>query len=381
MLRSAVWLAVALGSSLAPRPLLSAPAVSAPAPAVSVKRAPADRVPLLRRPSVPRAARAGPPKMDAAVAAALADTVGMTQEAIRAANGELGWWGTYIKTVEDGLFALHDLYKSQGLSNAYGLAIFTLVFGVKSLTLPLNWQSLESAASNKAMKPQMDLARKWWGDNSDLLNREVGQLYMENEVNPLAGCVPSLIQIPVVLGVYYAVTSIAKAQIYGDENFLWLPSLSGPIADRTEGIRWLTEGWVNGVPPLGWHDTLAYLSVPAILVCSQTAALYLLGSFDSLDDSETSQNAALALKVLPFMLGWFALNAPAGLGVYWVANNVITTASTATVKAIVAKDDYARPVDVAALGPRRTDGNSSLLEFGSLDWAKPVSAAAPVPED
>jgi YidC/Oxa1 family membrane protein insertase len=315
--------------------------------------------------------------MDAAVAAALADTVGMTQEAIRAANGDLGWWGTYVKTVEDGLFALHDLYTAQGLPNAYGLAIFTLVFGVKGLTLPLNWQTFESAASNKAMKPQMDLARKWWSDNSDLLNREVGQLYMENEVNPLAGCLPSLIQIPVVLGVYYAVTSIAKAQIFGDENFLWLPSLSGPIADRTEGIRWLTEGWVNGAPPLGWHDTLCYLSLPAILVCSQFTALKLLGSFDALDDSETSQNAALVLKFLPFMLGWFALNAPAGLGVYWVANNVLTTASTLGVKKLVAQDDFSRAVDVAALGPRRTGPQQG----GDLDWAKPESAAAPVPEN
>jgi len=315
---------------------------------------------------------------DAAQAAAFVDAVGMTQEAIRAANGDLGWWGTYIKTVEDGLFALHDLYTKQGLSNAYGLAIFTLVFGVRSIALPLNWQSLESASANKAMKPQMDLARKWWSDNKDLLNREVGQLYMENEVNPLAGCLPSLVQIPVVLGVYYAVTSIAKAKIYGDESFLWIPSLSGPIADRTEGIRWLTEGWINGVPPLGWHDTLCYLSLPAILVCTQTAALFLLGSFDSLDDSDpTAQNAKVVLKILPFMLGWFAMNAPAGLGVYWVANNVLTTASTVAVKAIVKKDDFAREVDVAALGPRRIASRDGDVP----DWAKPESAAAPVPGD
>ena len=67
-------------------------------------------------------------------------------------------------------------------------------------------------------------------------------LFEKNNVNPLAGCLPSLAQIPVFLGVYYSVTSIAKAKIFS-EGFLWIPNLSGPIADRTEGLSWLTEGW------------------------------------------------------------------------------------------------------------------------------------------
>jgi YidC/Oxa1 family membrane protein insertase len=61
-------------------------------------------------------------------------------------------------------------------------------------------------------------------------------------------------------------------------GFLWIPSLSGPIADRREGLSWLTEGWVDGVPKLGWEDTLCYLTLPVILVCTQTISLYLLGN-------------------------------------------------------------------------------------------------------
>ena len=133
-------------------------------------------------------------------------------------------------------------------------------------------------------------------------------------------------------------TAIAKAKIYS-EGFLWIPSLSGPIADRREGISWLTEGWVDGVPRLGWEDTLAYLTIPAILVCTQTAALYLLGSFEALEESgdQTTQSTAIVLRFLPFMLGWFAMNAPAGLGLYWVFNNILTTTSTVTIKKILEK--------------------------------------------
>ena len=72
---------------------------------------------------------------------------------------------------------------------------------------------------------------------------------------------------------------------------------------------------------------------PAILVVTQTVSLYILGSFEALDNAEdqTSKTTGLVLRALPFMLGYFAMNAPAGLGLYWIFNNLLTTASTFTV--------------------------------------------------
>ena len=278
----------------------------------------------------------------------------LTAEAIQAANGEIGWWGSYIKLVEDGIFTLHDAFSDAGVAYPYGLSIFCFVLGVKTITLPLNWQQLSSSAAMKSMKPQQDIVRKWYGDNKDLLNVEIGALFEKYNVNPLAGCLPALAQIPICLGVYYSVTSIAKAEIF-TEGFLWIPSLSGPIADRREGISWLTEGWVDGAPKFGWEDTLAYLSIPLILVCTQTLSLYLLGSFEALENTEDqqSQTAGVVLRLLPFMLGWFAMNAPAGLGLYWVFNNILTTATTVTVKKLTERPDIEVQVDLAALGPRR----------------------------
>lgn len=288
----------------------------------------------------------------------------LTDEAIKAAEGTLGWWGNYIYTVENGIFTLHDAFEGAGIPGAYGLSIFCFVLGVKLVTLPLNWKQLSSASAMKVLKPQQDLVRKWYGDNSDMLNMQVGELFEKNQVNPLAGCLPSLAQIPVFLGVYYSVTAIAKAKIY-TEGFLWLPSLSGPIADRREGISWLTENWVNNAPKLGWEDTLAYLSIPLILVVTQvrnpsathpphppradspplacfvtqTVSLNLLGSFEQLEESDdqSSKTTAIVLRGLPFMLGWFAMNAPAGLGLYWVFNNILTTTTTVTIKKLTEK--------------------------------------------
>ena len=278
----------------------------------------------------------------------------LTDEAVRAAAGELGWWGSYIKLVEDGIFTLHDFLGDRDIPYPYGLSILAFVLGVKAVTLPLNWQQLSSSSQLKAMKPQQDLVRKWYGDNSDMLNMQTGMLFEKNQVNPLAGCLPSLAQIPVFLGVYYSVTSIAKAKVFS-EGFLWLPSLSGPIADRREGMSWLMEGWLDGVPLLGWHDTLCYLTIPAILVVTQTVSLNILGSFEAIEQSEdqTSKSAGLVLRFLPFMLGYFAMNAPAGLGLYWIFNNLLTTAQTFTVKKLTEVDEIDIQVDIAPLGPRR----------------------------
>lgn len=312
--------------------------------------------PALARPRVAAPVRAQ--LLDGSAMQLLADaaesTRPLTEEAIKAADGTIGWWGTYIKTVEDGIFTLHDTFSSAGIPGAYGLSIFCFVLAVKLITLPLNFQQLSSTSAMKAMKPQQELVRKWYGDNKDMLNMQTGLLFEKNNVNPLAGCLPALLQIPVFLGVYYSVTSIAKARIY-TEGFLWIPSLSGPIADRREGISWLTEGWINGAPKFGWEDTLAYLTLPLILVVTQTVSLYLLGTFEQLEASEdsTSQTTGLVLRGLPFMLGWFAMNAPAGLGLYWVFNNILTTATTVTVKKLTEKEEYLPDVDVAALGPRR----------------------------
>ena len=309
------------------------------------------------------------PRLDATAATTLLAQAAerITDEAARAAAGQLGWWGTYIKTVEDGIFNLHDIYEANGVPFPYGFAIGTFVLGVKIVTLPLNWNQISSSSGMRAIKPDQDRVRKWYGDNNQFMQAAIGDLFERVNINPLAGCLPSLAQIPVFLGVYYSVTSIAKAKIF-TEGFLWIPNLSGPISDRTEGIKWLTEGWVNGAPKLGWADTLAYLTIPAILVCTQTLSLYLLGSFDALEDNKESQNTAAALKLLPFMIGWFAMNAPSGLGLYWIFNNVMTTTQTVAIKKILEKD--ASDPDVTdlleAIGPRR--GVVPPAQGDAVEW-------------
>eukprot|EP00966_Prymnesium_polylepis_P165189 3819138-Prymnesium_polylepis.1 len=119
------------------------------------------------------------------------------------------------------------------------------------------------------------------------------------QVNPLAGCLPAFAQIPIFIGFYRALLALAKEDLL-TEPFLWIPSLEGPSRDYTEGIKWLTDGWSNGAPPLGWSDTAAYLVLPVVLTASQFLSTQLLTPKN--DDPAQQQSQAI-LKFLPLMIG------------------------------------------------------------------------------
>ncbi len=86
------------------------------------------------------------------------------------------------------------------------------------------------------------------------------------------------------------------------------------------------------MPPLGWEQTIAFLSIPVFLTISQVISMNLMQPKS--DDPQQAQ-ANVILKVLPFMVGWFALNVPAALGIYWVVNNVVTTATTLYIRSTI----------------------------------------------
>merc|ERR1712127_653183 len=99
------------------------------------------------------------------------------------------------------------------------------------------------------------------------------------------------------------------------------------------------KNWVDGVPSLGWTDTAAFLTIPVVLVISQFLSMQMMATKD--------QEKPAVLKFLPLLIGWFSLSVPAALGIYWVANNIITTALTLQIRSGLT---VAEPVAPAAAG-------------------------------
>ena len=213
---------------------------------------------------------------------------------------------------------------------------------VRSLLLPLSVQQSKSAEYMKALKPYIKEIQEKFQDNDDQKNRAIGKLYEDAEQNPLSGCLVSLAQLPIFLGLYRGIRLLAQDGKL-DEPFLWIPSLQGPVtAPNYRGLEWLTEGWsqVNGLwtPQLGWETTLAFLVMPVVLVLGQKLTMTLLTpeqDDDSMsdEDKEQAENAQRIIKFLPLLIGFFSLQVPAGLTVYWFTSNNFTLLQSLGVRA------------------------------------------------
>lgn len=319
--------------------------------------------PLRSRPVLAAARASRPAMLDAGTFTLLADAAVLLPEgaasgasaaaAVTEAAAEPGWFDYLIVLpFEYAITALHDLLKSMGVEEAYGLAIIMFTVGVKALTFPLTKVQIESTTKMQAIAPAAKaLQAKYRERDPARLNAELQKLYQDNEVNPLAGCLPAFAQIPLFIGLYRSLLNLAKEDRL-TESFLFLPSLEGPVREYTEGISWLTT-WDNGAPKLGWDATLAYLVLPVVLVLSQYASTSLLTP--KTDDPAQQQSQAI-LKFLPLMIGWFSLSVPSGLGLYWLTNNIVTTATTLAVRASVGTPELAVSVESPAAADPKPAG-------------------------
>ena len=90
------------------------------------------------------------------------------------------------------------------------------------------------------------------------------------------------------------------------------------------GTAWLFP-FVDGAPPIGWEDGSKYLALPLLLVAAQFASSAII-SPPIKDDDDGAALSKTLLAAVPFMVGWFALNVPSGLSLYYFSNTVITSA-------------------------------------------------------
>ena len=89
------------------------------------------------------------------------------------------------------------------------------------------------------------------------------------------------------------------------------------------GIEWLYP-LVDGAPPIGWDDATSYLILPVLLVIAQYASTAIISPVDPNEEKPLTQT--LLIAGLPLMIGWFSLNVPAGLSLYYFSNSIFTSA-------------------------------------------------------
>eukprot|EP00640_Fibrocapsa_japonica_P001464 CAMPEP_0113944870 /NCGR_PEP_ID=MMETSP1339-20121228/37415_1 /TAXON_ID=94617 /ORGANISM="Fibrocapsa japonica" /LENGTH=389 /DNA_ID=CAMNT_0000950211 /DNA_START=307 /DNA_END=1476 /DNA_ORIENTATION=- /assembly_acc=CAM_ASM_000762 len=259
---------------------------------------------------------------------------------------DAGWLQPIVSGIEAAIVFMH----TAGLN--YGVAIILFTAIIKAVTYPLTYTQIASTTKMQAVAPKIkEIQAKVGQTNPERANQLIADLYQKEQVNPLAGCVPALVQIPIFISLYRALLNLAAEEKL-NEAFLWLPSLDGPTygASPADGMNWLKTGWEDGVPPLGWPDTLAFLTLPVILVISQYISTQIMQPKVKPGEPDPMEQNQLLFKVLPLMIGYFSLNVPSGLAIYWVANNFLTTGLTLFVR---------KQVEAATAGPQVVTASSS----------------------
>jgi YidC/Oxa1 family membrane protein insertase len=196
-----------------------------------------------------------------------------------------------------------------GIIPNYGIAIILLTLLVKILFFPLTKKGSEATFRMQALAPKIKEIQEKYKTNPQKLQLEMGNFYKQEGYNPLSGCLPMLLQIPIFIAMYNLFNNHFDLRGAG---FIpgWIPDLSLP-----EEI-WHFPGNAR-LPFLGWN---ALRLLPFIYVGSQL----LYGKVTQAPGQQTNAQMKMMLYVMPIVFFFILYNMPSGLLVYWIFSNILT---------------------------------------------------------
>lgn len=245
------------------------------------------------------------------------------------------WWNGFIGFQADLIKGIDAFLREQGVEQAFGWTIVLYTAFIKLLFFPLQQGQLKSASMMQLLSPKVKEIQEKYKDDPDTQQRLLGQLYSVMDVNPLGGCLPVLLQLPIFWSLYGCWRRLAAEKFpHYTEGWLWVPSLAQPNPDFQFKFDWLLQ-WKDGQPEMGWSDYLAYLVFPAILVGSTIVQQQQAQSSRPQTGKEDDpQN--VVLQVLPwisvYFIGSLSLELPQAVSVYYSMNTALSVAQTQVVK-------------------------------------------------
>jgi YidC/Oxa1 family membrane protein insertase len=203
--------------------------------------------------------------------------------------------------------------------HSWGFAIILFTVIIKLVTFPLTMTQIRGMQAQKELQPKLQEIQKKYGKDREKLAQEQMALYKEAGVNPLSGCLPLLVQMPILFGLYAALVALGPRLI--DARFLWIPDLAFP--SFTGGLGWLPELFTSGQ----YTRLLAYLILPVLLMVSQIyVQKYMTPATPTTGNDGQANMMKQMTTIMTLMFGFFTLQVPAGLTLYWVTSNFLQMA-------------------------------------------------------
>lgn len=187
--------------------------------------------------------------------------------------------------MQSALTFFYNLTVNMGFAN-YGIAIILLTIAIKAILYPLTVKQVKSMKAMQDIQPKMKQIQEKYKGNPEKLNKELAALYKEAGVNPLAGCLPLIVQMPFLIAIFFAIRDYNYLQ--QPPSFLWMTDLAQP--DGTYILPILS-------------------AVTTYIQQKQTT-------------SEMTQQAKMMMIFMPLFIGYISLTFPGGLVLYWVVSNL-----------------------------------------------------------
>lgn len=172
----------------------------------------------------------------------------------------------------------------------WGVAIILLTIIIKLLFYPLSATSYRSMAKMRVVAPKLQKLKDQYGSDRQRLQQAMMELYKTEKINPLGGCMPIVVQIPVFIALYWVL--LGSVELRHAPFFLWIDDLASPdpwyILPVLMGLTMIIQTWLNPTPP----DPVQ----------------------------------AKVMKIMPIAFSIFFFFFPAGLVLYWLVNNVLSIA-------------------------------------------------------
>jgi YidC/Oxa1 family membrane protein insertase len=226
-----------------------------------------------------------------------------------------GFFGFFSKIL---LLSMNGLH---GFGIPYGWTIVVITIIIKMVFWPLTQSSTRSMKRMAKIQPEMQALRAKYQDDPQKLNVEMMRVMRENKVNPLGGCLPMLIQMPIFLGFFFMIKSAIELR---GASFLWACDLS--VSDTIFTVPGL--GWIPflGVPGEG----LPINPMPILMCVTMLYQMRLTPTSPTMDPMQQK-----IMKFMPMMFILFLYRYSSGLTLYWTVNNVLSIIQTKLIR----KDD------------------------------------------
>jgi len=219
---------------------------------------------------------------------------------------DFGWFYFLTKPI---FLAIHWL---NGILGNFGLAILALTLVIKIFFFPLANKSYKSMSKMKLLQPKMQALKEKYGDDRTKMNQELMEMYKKEKVNPMSGCLPILVQIPVFFSLYkvlFVTIEMRHAPFFG-----WIQDLSAPDP----------LGLLTAFGLIDWNvpELIAIFNIglwPIIMGLSMFLQ-------QKLNPAPTDPIQQKVFAFMPLIFTFLLAQFPAGLVIYWAWNNTLSIA-------------------------------------------------------